>query len=150
MKEIESRSFVCYSSFECVVENVCVCHITRSIHMLMYTHTHKTIYTHTYIYMHMHTVYTKKPYQPIKISYHNDVIKWKHFPRYWPFVRGIHRSSVNSQHNGQWRGALMSSFICPAINGWVNTREAGDLRRLRTHYDVTLILVCLFVCLFHY
>ena len=21
---------------------------------------------------------------------HDDVIKWKHFPRYWPFVRGIH------------------------------------------------------------
>ena len=25
-------------------------------------------------------------------SSHDDVIKWKHFPRYWPFVRGIHRS----------------------------------------------------------
>ena len=23
---------------------------------------------------------------------HDDVIKWKHFPRYWRFVRGIHRS----------------------------------------------------------
>ena len=23
---------------------------------------------------------------------HDDVIKWKHFPRYWPFVREIHRS----------------------------------------------------------
>ena len=23
--------------------------------------------------------------------YHDDVIKWKHFPRYWPFVWGIHR-----------------------------------------------------------
>ena len=22
----------------------------------------------------------------------DDVIKWNHFPRYWPFVRGIHRS----------------------------------------------------------
>ena len=27
---------------------------------------------------------------------HDDVIKWKHFPRYWPFARGIHRSPVNS------------------------------------------------------
>ena len=26
--------------------------------------------------------------------YHDDVIKWKHFPHYWPFVRGIHRSPV--------------------------------------------------------
>ena len=34
---------------------------------------------------------------------HDDVIKWKHFPRYWPFVRGIHRSPVNSQHKSQWR-----------------------------------------------
>ena len=32
---------------------------------------------------------------------HDDVIKWKHFPRYWPFVRGIHRSRVNSLHKGQ-------------------------------------------------
>ena len=37
---------------------------------------------------------------------HGDVIKWKHFPRYWPFVRGIHRSPVNSAHKGQWRGAF--------------------------------------------
>ena len=36
--------------------------------------------------------------------YLDDVIKWKHFPCYWPFVRGIHRSPVNSpQHKGQWR-----------------------------------------------
>ena len=41
---------------------------------------------------------------------HDDVIKWKHFPRYWPFVRGIHRSSVNSRHKTQWRGVLMFSF----------------------------------------
>ena len=43
---------------------------------------------------------------------HDDVIKWKHFPRYWPFVRGIHRSPVNSLHKGQWRGTLMFSLIC--------------------------------------
>ena len=30
---------------------------------------------------------------------HDDVIKWKHFPRYWSFVRGIHRSPMNSPHN---------------------------------------------------
>ena len=37
---------------------------------------------------------------------HDDVIKWKHFSRYWPFVRGVHRSPVNSPHKGQWRGAF--------------------------------------------
>ena len=30
------------------------------------------------------------------VSIHDDVIKWTHFPHYWPFVRGIHRSPVNS------------------------------------------------------
>ena len=67
-----------------------------------------------------------------------DVIKWKHFPRYWPFVRGIHRSPVNSPHEGQWHGALMFPLICASINGWVNNGEAGDLRRNRAHYDVTV------------
>ena len=65
----------------------------------------------------------------------DDVIKWKHFPRYWPFVWGIHRSPVNSPHKGQWRGALMFSLICAWINRWVNNCEAGDLRRYRAHYD---------------
>ena len=47
-------------------------------------------------------------------------ITWrcKHFPRCWPFVRGIHRSPVNSPHKGQWRGALMFSMD-PA---WTNDR----------------------------
>ena len=70
---------------------------------------------------------------------HDDVIKWKHFPRYWPFVRGIHRSPVNSPHKGQWRGALMFSLICIRINGCVYNGEAGDLRRHRAHYAVTVM-----------
>ena len=68
---------------------------------------------------------------------YDDVIKWKHFSCYWPFVRGIHRSPLNSQHKGQWRGDLMLSLICAWINDWVNTGEAGDERRHRVHYEVT-------------
>ena len=71
---------------------------------------------------------------------HDDVIKWKHLPRYWPFVRGIHRSPVNSPPKGQWRGALMFSLICVWINGWVHSREAGDLRRYGAHHHVTVML----------
>ena len=71
--------------------------------------------------------------------FHDDVIKWKHFPRNWPFVRGIHWSPVNSPHKGQWRGALMFSLICVWINDWVNNREAGDLRRYLVHYDVIVM-----------
>ena len=57
---------------------------------------------------------------------HYDVIKWKHCLCYWPFVRGIHRSPVNSPHKGQWHGALIFSLICAWTNGWVNNRDAGD------------------------
>ena len=48
-------------------------------------------------------------------------------------------SPGNSPHKGQWRGALMFSLICVWINGWVNNREAGELRRHRAHYDVTVM-----------
>ena len=70
---------------------------------------------------------------------HDDVIKCKHFPRYWPFVRGIHRSPVDSLHKGQWRGALMLYLICAWANGWANNRDTGYLKRQRAHYDVTVI-----------
>ena len=43
-------------------------------------------------------------------------------------------------HKGQWRGVLMFSLICAWINGWVNSREAGDLRRHRAYYDVIVMI----------
>ena len=58
-----------------------------------------------------------------------------------PFVQGIHRASVNSPHKGQCRVALMFSLICTWINGWVNNREAGDLRRHRSHYDFIVMQI---------
>ena len=70
---------------------------------------------------------------------HDYVIEWKHFSRYWSFVRGIQRSPVNSPHKGQGRGALVFSLTCAWINSWVNNSEAGDLRRHRAHYDVILM-----------
>ena len=80
-----------------------------------------------------------KPFHARSPHCHDGVIKWKHFPRYWPFVRGIHRSPMNSPQKGPWRGALMSSLICFWMNGWINNHEAGDLRRHRTHYDVIVM-----------
>ena len=85
-------------------------------------------------------IYVKTTYYS-RIKSHDDVIKWKQFPRYWPVVRGIHRSPVNSPHKGQWRGALMFSLICAWINGWANNRENGDLRRRRAYYDVIVMCV---------
>ena len=81
-------------------------------------------------------------------SPHHD----KH-PQHWPWWRHkmetysallaicAGNSPVNSPHKGQWRGALMFSLICVWINSWVNTREAGDLRCHRAHYDVIVMTV---------
>ena len=66
-------------------------------------------------------------------------MKWKHFPVYWPFVQGIHRLPVNSPHKGQWRGAIIFPLNCAWTNTRANNREAGDLRRHRAHYDVTVM-----------
>ena len=62
------------------------------------------------------------------IHSHDDVIKWKHFPRYWPFVRGIRRLL-----------ALLFSLIYAWTKGWTNSRNAGDLRRHCAHYDVIVM-----------
>ena len=35
----------------------------------------------------------------------------------------------------------MFSMICAWINSWVNNREAGDLWRHRTHYDVIVMIL---------
>ena len=45
-------------------------------------------------------------------AFYDYVIKWNYFPRYWPFVQGIHRSPVNSPHKGLWRGALIFPLMC--------------------------------------
>ena len=72
---------------------------------------------------------------------HDDVIKWKHFPRYWPFVRGftgprwIPRTKASDAE-------LWCFLICVWINAWVNNREAGDLRQYHVHYDVTVMIYC--------
>ena len=76
---------------------------------------------------------------------HDDVIKWKHFfrvtgplggeftgPRWIPLTKASDAEL--------W---CMFSLMCAGTNGWVNSREAGDLRRRRTHYDVTVMDVVL-------
>ena len=50
-----------------------------------------------------------------------------------------HLSGELTGDKGQWRRALMLSLICAWINGWVINGKAGDLRRHRAHYDVTIM-----------
>ena len=79
---------------------------------------------------------------------------WRHqmeiFPHYWPFVKGIHRSPVDSSNKGQWRGALMFSLMCTSTNGWANCRDTGNLRRHGAHCDVTVIISGPMWCIYPY
>ena len=66
---------------------------------------------------------------------------WRHqmetFSALLDLCAGNSPVTVNSPHKGQWRGALMFSLIW--MNGWVNNREAGDLRCHRVHYDIIVM-----------
>ena len=53
---------------------------------------------------------------------HNDVTIWKHFPRYCPFVRGIHRSPVDTPHKGTVARTFDVSLLSVWTNCWTNTR----------------------------
>ena len=55
----------------------------------------------------------------------------------------IHRSPMNSPNKGQWRRSLMFSLICAWTNCWVNNCDAGDLRRHRAHYELTVMILFL-------
>ena len=72
-----------------------------------------------------------------KESYSHGLTWWRHQMETFSALLAI--CAVNSPHKGQWRGALMFTLICARINGWVNNREAGDLRRYRAHYDVIVM-----------
>ena len=63
-------------------------------------------------------------------------------------VTGILCGEFTSSHTGQWRGALMFSLICAWTNGWVNNRNADDLRRHRAHNDVIVMTLYVYDILF--
>ena len=71
---------------------------------------------------------------------HDDVIIWKELPHYWPFVRGItgHRWIPLTKASGAELWCFLWS--APWINGCVNNRDVGNLRRHRAHYDVIVMM----------
>ena len=71
---------------------------------------------------------------------HDNVITWKHFPRYWP---GIGEFPAQRPVT---RSFLMFSLICSGINSWVNNVDVGDLRRYGAHYDVTVMNILSISC----
>ena len=79
-------------------------------------------------------------------SSESDPSWWRHqmetFSALLAICAGNSPVPVISPHIGQWRGALLFSLISAWISGWVNNREAGDLRRNHAHYDVILMMFC--------
>ena len=58
--------------------------------------------------------------------FHDDVIKWKHFPRYWPFVRGIHRFTDRFPSQRPVTLSFDVFFLfCAWTNGWANNRDVN-------------------------
>ena len=87
----------------------------------------------------------KYVWQPIFFnSLHDDVIKWKHFPRYWPFVQDIHRSPVNSPQRPVTRS--FDAFFDLRLNkqlskqpwGWWFETPSGSLWR---HCNVNILII---------
>ena len=71
------------------------------------------------------------------ITRHNDVMTWEGFPHYWPFSWWRHQMETFPRHWPFVRGIHGLLWSAPeSVNGWVNNREASDLRRRCTHYDV--------------
>ena len=73
-----------------------------------------------------------------------QVTWWRHqvetFSALLALCEGNHRSPVDSPRKGQLRGKLMLPlFFCTWTHIWANNRDTGELRRHRTHYNVTVI-----------
>ena len=75
----------------------------------------------------------------MKISVHDDVIKWKHFPCYWPFVWEIHRSPRTKAIDSELWCFRWSAPEQPVLSGWVSNRDGGDLTS--AYYDVTVMIL---------
>ena len=74
--------------------------------------------------------------------------KGKHFLRYWPIMRGIHQSPMDSPCKGQWCRTLIFLFISAWTNGWANNRDASDLWCHCAHYDVTVMWIGVLLALY--
>ena len=84
--------------------------------------------------------YSKQIVNALTESHHDDVIEWKHFPRYWPFVGGIHRSPGTGEFPAQmasyaenvsiwWRHHITGAIIRLSQCQWSNDEDYGSIGR---------------------
>ena len=79
------------------------------------------------------------------LFYHDDVIKLKHFPRYLPFVRGIHRSRCPSQRPVTRSfdiifGLHLNKLLSKQSWGWWFETRSGSLWRHCNEYSLSWAL----------
>ena len=101
------------------------------------------------------TIYKHNKAKPSK---HDDVIKWKHIPRYRPFARAIYWSPVNSPHKGRRRRVWccrpgdkplsepmmvrLLTHICVIRPHWVNVCDTCSIHGVvRSIYSLTLLIM---------
>ena len=87
-----------------------------------------------------HSPATVRGMSPLEVGKNPQNTRWHHQMEIFSalLVPCAGNSPVNSPYKGQWRGALV--FSSTWTNGWENNRDAGDLRRHRSHYDVTVVI----------
>ena len=107
--------------------------ISRNIYVLL-----RALSYWDYITVSCWRMYYIYPHSSALLQWYDD-IKWKHFPRYRPLVRGIHRWPVNSPHKGPVTRMFDVFIDLRLYKRLSKSREAGDLRRHRAHYDVIVM-----------
>ena len=83
-------------------------------------------------------------------GFHTITSWWRHQMETFSALLAL--GGGNSPITGEFTKASDAECWCflwsaPWINGWVNTRNAGDLRRKRAHYDIIVMFIRMFSCL---
>ena len=74
------------------------------------------------------------------IELHDDDVTWKCFLHYWPFVKGIHQSLVDSPHKGP---VMQSShiFFVVSLNKLLNKQPCYQWFEMKWHScDITVMI----------
>ena len=116
-----------------IITQFCTCQCHDSLGIFLREGAHKSLRSWSQM-SHKFSLGQKPRYITCKIS---CIAWWRHQMETVSALLAI--CAGNSPVPGQWRGALMFSLICVWIKGWVNNREAGDLRRYQGHYDVIVM-----------
>ena len=63
------------------------------------------------------------------------IMTWNRFSHYWPFVRGMYRSPIDSPHKGRAMRSILLSLLLAWAICWLIRRVANGLRR-KCHVNV--------------